>query len=173
MKILSVLSFLLCIGLFADNFQSKKTAFNITLDDSDNRLIELDNYWESLAKTASEGDFEGMKSLYHEDAVVVKSDTTFAVSEAFRVRWKDEIMEVNQGLRINTLDFRFSKRIGDQNTAFEKGIFHYTSIESTTDSVLTDTYVHFETLLVKVNNRWVALMENQQQVATIEEWRRL
>ena len=140
---------------------------------NDNRIEELDRYWAALAKTAKEGDLEGMQSLYHEDAVVVKPDTTFAVSRAFKVRWKKEILEVRDGKRANTLEFRFSKRIGDDNTAFEEGIYHYTSIETATGKTLGDSYVHFETLLVKVEDRWVALMEYQKTKATLEEWESL
>ena len=137
------------------------------------RIEELNRYWTALAKSAKEGDFEGMKALYHKDAVVVKSDTTFAVSQAFKYRWKKEILEVKNGKRVNTLAFRFSKRIGDNMTAFEKGIYHYTSIEKASGKILGDSYVHFETLLVKVDGRWVASMEYQKMKATKDEWEKL
>lgn len=137
------------------------------------RIDELDRYWAALAKTAKEGDFDGMKALYHEDAVLVKSDTTIAISHAFKYRWKQEIMEVKNGKRANTLEFRFSKRIGNEITAFEEGIYHYTSIETATGKTLGDSYIHFETLLVKKNKQWVALMEHQKQQATTEEWQAL
>lgn len=135
-----------------------------------NRIKELNLYWKALAKTAKEGDFEGMKALYHEDAVVVKPDTTFAISDAFKFRWKKEIMEVKNGKRANALEFRFSNRIGNEVTAFEKGIYHYTSIQTSTGKTLGDSYIHFETLLVKVDDKWVALMEHQKTEATAEEW---
>ena len=138
-----------------------------------NRIKELDQYWASLAKTAKEGDFDGMKSLYHEDAVLVKPDTTISITEAFKYRWKKEILEVRDGKRANTLDFRFSKRNGNEITAYEKGIYHYTSIETSSGDVLGDSYIHFETLLVKVDNRWVATMEYQKNEATREEWKKL
>lgn len=150
-------------------------AANSTVEDSlqDNRIAQLDRYWAALAKTAKEGDFEGMKALYHQDAVLVKPDTTIAISEAFKYRWKKEIMEVNQGKRANTLEFRFSKRIGNDITAFEKGIYHYTSIETSSGKTLGDSYTHFEILLVKQNDQWVALMEYQKTEATKEEWKSL
>lgn len=160
--------------LFYSTFTVKhdiSTSYNSHQDN--NRIEELDSYWAALAKTAKEGDFYGMKSLYHEDAVVVKMDTTFAVSTAFELRWKKEIMEVKNGKRANTLEFRFSKRIGNEVSAFEKGIYHYTSIETSNGSVIGDSYIHFETLLVKDNNKWVALMEYQKTEATKEEWESL
>ncbi len=139
----------------------------------DTRIAELDQYWADLAKTAKAGDFDGMKALYHEDAVLVKPDTTISVTEAFKYRWKKEILEVRDGKRANTLEFRFSKRIGNDITAYEKGIYHYTSIETSSGKTLGDAYIHFETLLVKVDDRWVATMEYQKTEATVEEWEAL
>lgn len=138
-----------------------------------NRTDALDRYWAALAKSAKDGDFNGMKSLYHEDAVMVKMDTTISISEAFKYRWKKEIMEVKDGKRANTLAFRFSKRLGNHITAFEQGIYHYTSIETSTGNTLGDSYIHFETLLVKVKGEWVATMEYQKTEATEEEWKAL
>lgn len=140
---------------------------------TDNRIEELDRYWAALAKSAKEGDFNGMKALYHEDAVMVKMDTTISISEAFKYRWKKEIMEVKEGKRANTLEFRFSKRLGNHITAFEQGIYHYTSIETSTGKTLGDSYIHFETLLVKVKGQWVATMEYQKTEATEAEWKAL
>lgn len=167
MKKLNII-LLLVIFLFQANGFTQES--NSTFD---SREESLNKYWADLAEAAKEGNFEGMKSLYHQDAVVVKPDTTFAVSRAFKVRWKKEILEVKNGKRANTLAFRFSKRIGDNNTAFEKGIYHYTSVDTATGNVIGDAYIHFETLLVNVNNRWVALMEYQQQEATETEWNAL
>ena len=138
-----------------------------------NRITELDQYWKELARTAKDGDFDGMKALYHKDAVLVKPDTTIAISEAFQFRWKKEIMEVYEGKRTNKLEFRFSRRDGNHITAYEKGIYHYTSVETATGKSLGDSYIHFETLFVKKDGRWVALMEYQKTEASIEEWEAL
>lgn len=135
-----------------------------------NRVIELDAYWKELARTAKEGDFERMKALYHEDAVLVKLDTTLSITEAFKYRWKEEIMEVKNGKRINNLEFKFSKRIGNETTAFEKGIYHYTSIEAQTGKTLGDAYIQFEMLFVKVNGAWKATMEYQKKEVSLKEW---
>ena len=167
-KIISIALLLLSSGytIPSTNFQPK-------VNQQEDRIKELDRYWSKLAKTAKEGDIEGMKSLYHEDAVLVKPDTTISITEAFKYRWKKEILEVRDGKRANALEFRFSKRNGNEITAYEKGIYHYTSIETSTQSVLGDAYIHFETLLVKVDNRWVATMEYQIQEASLEEWNAL
>ncbi|MBO3697660.1 hypothetical protein [Roseivirga sp. E12] len=141
-----------------------------TVIQDNKRTEELDRYWKALAKTAKAGDFEGMRSLYHEDAVLVKEDTTIAISEAFKFRWKKEILEVRDGKRANTLEFRFSKRVGNHITAYEEGIYHYTSVKTSTGKSLGDSYIHFETLLVKVNDNWLTLMEYQKTEASEEEW---
>jgi ketosteroid isomerase-like protein len=154
-----------------DNY--RETLEKKSSPEADKRIQELNQYWADLAKTAKEGDYEGMWSLYHDDAVLVKPDTTIAISDAFKYRWKKEIMEVKEGHRANALEFRFSKRIGNEKTAFEKGIYHYTSVDTATDKILASAYIHFETLLVKVNNEWVALMEYQKTEATDEEWQSL
>lgn len=154
-------------------FQAEATDSNKKGSLQDNRIAQLDRYWATLGKTAREGDFDGMKALYHQDAVLVKPDTTIAISEAFKYRWKKEIMEVNEGKRANTLQFRFSKRVGNNITAFEKGIYYYTSIETSSGKTLGDNYIHFETLLVKIDDQWVVLMEYQKTEATKEEWESL
>ena len=173
MKNLTVLLLTLFISFHSTHSTQRYiTASEDTLQ-TDNRIEELNRYWAALGRTAKEGDFDGMKALYHEDAVMVKTDTTIAISDAFKFRWKKEIMQVKNGERANTVDFRYSKRIGNDITAFETGIFHYTSIETSTGNSLGDSYTHFESLLVKVNDQWVALMEYQKTEATEEEWNSL
>ncbi len=66
-----------------------------------------------------------------------------------------------------SVSFRFSKRLGDADTAHETGIFHYTS-ESAAGK--RDDYIHLEALLVKQNGKWLTLMEYQKSKATKEEW---
>ena len=166
-----LLKFGLIILMFtnvSDNFNDKT---EVVQDSS--RIKELNQYWQELARTAKEGDLEGMQALYHHDAVLVKPDTTIYVADAFKYRWKKEILEVRDGKRTNSLAFRFSRRVGNDITAFEKGIYHYTSVENATGKVLGDSYIHFETLLVKVNNAWVATMEYQQGEAKMAEWEAL
>ena len=35
------------------------------------RIAELDAFWTEASRTVREGDFEGYKAAYHEDAVVI------------------------------------------------------------------------------------------------------
>ena len=166
-----LLKFGLIILMFtnvSDDFTAKTEFVQVN-----SRIKELNQYWQELARTAKEGDLEGMQALYHHDAVLVKPDTTIYVADAFKYRWKKEILEVRDGKRTNSLAFRFSRRVGNDITAFEKGIYHYTSVENATGKVLGDSYIHFETLLVKVNNAWVATMEYQQGEAKMAEWEAL
>ncbi|MFK7933938.1 MAG: hypothetical protein AB8G22_10545 [Saprospiraceae bacterium] len=173
MKNLTLVFVLLFVSLQSNSAIQQDTLLLQQNPPTDERIESLNAYWAALAKTAAAGDFEGMKSLYHADAVLVKPDTTIAISDAFQFRWKKEIMEVKNGIRKNALEFRFSKRIGNDVTAFEKGIYYYTSMETATGKMLGDSYVHFETLLVKENGQWVALMEHQKMEATEEEWKLL
>lgn len=153
--------------------QDQIQGLDTSLRQDNERTKALDSYWATVAQNAKEGNFEGMKATYHQDAVLVKKDTTISVTEAFEFRWKKEIMEVKEGKRANELEFRFSKRIGNNITAFEKGIYHYTSIETATGKTLSDSYTHFENLMVKVDGQWVALMEYQKEKATEAEWEEL
>ena len=172
MKPISLLLKFGLIILMFTNFSDDFTAKTEVIQDN-SRIKELNQYWQELARTAKEGDLEGMQALYHHDAVLVKPDTTIYVADAFKYRWKKEILEVRDGKRTNSLAFRFSRRVGNDITAFEKGIYHYTSVENATGKVLGDSYIHFETLLVKVNNAWVATMEYQQGEAKMAEWEAL
>ena len=96
MKNLTVLLLTLFISFHSTHSTQRYiTASEDTLQ-ADNRIEELNRYWAALGRTAKEGDFDGMKALYHEDAVMVKTDTTIAISDAFKFRWKKEIMQVKK-----------------------------------------------------------------------------
>ncbi len=69
------------------------------LSDS-SRLDELDRYWVELSRTVREGDFEGYKAAYHEDAVVVfatrESKTSLSISEAL-TGWEQGFIDTKTG----------------------------------------------------------------------------
>jgi hypothetical protein len=136
------------------------------------RIAELNQYFAELSRTVREGDFEGYKATYHQDAVCVfttgekKRSTPIDVQLAL---WKPGIDDTKAGKTKNNVEFRFSQRIGDTTSAHETGIFYFTSIDKN-GKVLATGGVHFEILLVKRNGVWLALMEYQKSKATQEEW---
>ena len=129
---------------------------------------ELDSFWAEVVRTVSEGDFEGYKETYHQDAVVVSgiSNTSKPISQAL-IEWQDGFTQTRVGKNKVGLDFRFTRRINDLTTAYETGIFRYSS--SGEDGIQNVVYIHFEALLVKKDG-WKTLMEYQTAVATVEEW---
>lgn len=148
------------------------TPLNIEINKDSLRLAELDRYWEALAKTVREGDFEGYGAAYHEDAVVVfasgKNKVSVPLSKAL-ASWKQGFIDTKNGKNISNVEFRFSQRIGDDTTAHETGIFIYTTSES--DGKNKVQYrTHFEMLLVKRDGKWFGVMEYQKSDATEEEW---
>jgi ketosteroid isomerase-like protein len=136
------------------------------------RLVELDRYWDAYVQAVKEGDFEGLKSLYHNDAVLVKAASVIQTSipiDMALAEWKEGIDNTKKGKQIDEVEFRFSQRIGNETTAHETGIFMFTSIDN--DSKVKVKYlVHFEMLMIREISGWHALMEHQKSDATQEEW---
>lgn len=130
------------------------------------RLAELDAFWNEISRTVREGDFEGMKATYHDDAVLVSLKSATPIANAL-ARWKTGLDETKAGKRKASVQFRFSKRIGDAATAQESGIFLYATTGP--DGKTQQSYIHFEELLVKKGS-WKALMEYQKNEATQAEW---
>lgn len=83
--------------------------------------------------------------------------------------WKQGFNDTKMGKTEDSVEFRFSQRIGDETTAHETGIFIFKSNDSN-GKVITKKFIHFEMLLVKRNNAWQALMEYQKSEATEEAW---
>lgn len=158
----------------ADNHNSDFLMLTETQKDS-SRLAELDRYWAELARTVQEGDFEGYGASYHKDAVVVfatgKNKTSVTLSKAL-AGWKEGFMKTKEGKQNDAVQFRFSQRIGDENTAHETGIFHFVSKDAN-GKLIGEYTLHFEMLLIKRDGKWYGLMEHQKSAATEEEWRAL
>jgi hypothetical protein len=135
------------------------------------RLAELDSFWAEISRTVREGDFEAYTATCHGEGVLVSGikNTSEPLSKAL-ARWKQEFADTKSGKIKASVEFRFSKRIGDETTALETGIFLYSS--TTADGQVKKEYIHFEELLVK-RNGWKGLMENQKSKATREEWEAL
>ena len=129
---------------------------------------ELDAYWAEVSRTVADGDFEGYSAIYHPDAVLVFDTRDESVSlETALAGWKAGFDQTKAGELTASVDFRFSKRLVSETTAYEEGIFHYQAVSADGPS---GAMVHFSALSVKRDGRWLMLMENQISIATQEEW---
>lgn len=136
------------------------------------RLSELDHFWAEVSRTVHDGDFEGYAATYHEDAVVVfttgENKASVAIANAL-ANWKQGFIDTKEGKTQPSVEFRFSQRVGDENTAHETGIFSFQS-NDVSDTINPKRFIHFNALLVKRNNVWLMVMEYQKSKATQEEW---
>lgn len=130
------------------------------------RLKELDAYWAEVSRTVREGDYEGYSAQYHEDAVVVFATRdpkmSVSISDALAA-WKPGFEATRSGKTKANVQFRFSQRIGNKNTAHETGVFAY-------NDGGPNNYVAFEMLLVKKDGQWLGMMEYQKNQATQADW---
>ncbi len=83
--------------------------------------------------------------------------------------WKQGFIDTSTGKKQDDVEFKFSQRIGNDTTAHETGMFIFTSKDSN-GKILAKYITHFEMLLVKRNNVWLATMEYQKSDGTQEEW---
>ncbi|MFN2328721.1 MAG: hypothetical protein ABR612_07380 [Chromatocurvus sp.] len=134
---------------------------------------ELNAYWRSVEAYLAAGDFDGVVSTYHPDAVLVSESlgTSYPITRALE-RWKPGILETSAGKTFSSVEFQITNRLFSESTSHEKGIFHYRSGptgESVDASDIGDAYIHFEALLLK-SGEWTMVMEYQKQPATRDEW---
>jgi hypothetical protein len=134
---------------------------------------ELDAYWKSVSAYLAAGDYEGVVSTYHPDAVLVSErlGTSYPITRAL-ARWKPGIMETAAGKAFSFVEFRITRRLFSDTTAHEQGIFHFRSgpLGSDADEAdIAEDWVHFEALLLK-DEQWTMVMEYQKHPATAEEW---
>ncbi|MFT5256591.1 MAG: ketosteroid isomerase-like protein [Arenicella sp.] len=164
--------FLVTIESTKANNLNYNNHINIETQKDSIRLVKLDRYWDAYVQAVKEGDFEGLKSLYHNDAVLVKAASVVKTSipiDMALAEWKEGIDNTKKGKQIDEVEFRFSQRIGNETTAHETGIFMFTTMDN--DSKVKVKYlVHFEMLMIKESSGWHALMEHQKSNATEEEW---
>lgn len=133
------------------------------------RLAALNSFWAEVSRTVRMGDFEGYSATCHQEGVLVSGSakTSVSLNDAL-VAWKPGFVDTKSGKIKANVAFRFSQRIGNESTAHETGIFHYTSMDST--GAGRDSYIHLEALLVNQDSGWKILMEYQKSEATKEEW---
>jgi hypothetical protein len=142
----------------------------LQLDDS-SRIKELDAYWAEVSRCVKEGDFNGYKATCHKDGVLVSgsSNKAYPLSKALQ-RWEPDFTDAKAGKTKTSVQFRFSKRLGDSTTAHETGMFLYTKVDA--DGTITKDYIDLEALLIK-RGRWKIIMEHQKSEGTEEEWNKL
>ncbi len=173
-KIQLVLSLVLILSVSTTYASNPTSAVVIKMEIPNDsvRLAELDIFWAEVSRTVHEGDFEGYKATYHEDAVVVfttgENKASVSIAKALE-NWKQDFIDTKAGKTQNSVEFRFSQRVGDENTAHETGIFGFQSNDGTS-SAKPKQFIHFNALLVKKDNAWLLVMEYQKSKATKEEW---
>lgn len=151
---------------------AKEQAPVTTASDAKARLAELDAYWAVVSKAVNTGDFETYASTCHPEGVLVSGGKQMSQPLAAALaRWKQEFIDTRDGKMKASVEFRFSRRIGDATTAHETGIFLYTARSG--DNPPKAEHIHFEALLVKKADGWKILMENQKGPATEAEWQAL
>jgi hypothetical protein len=132
------------------------------------RVAELDAYWAEVSRCVKEGDFDAYKATFHKDGILVSGtkNEAYPIAQAL-ARWKPDFTQTESGKITASVEFRFSKRLGDATTAHETGMFLYSRVNA--DGTKTMAYIHFEALLIK-HATWEAMMEYQKSQGTEEEW---
>lgn len=126
--------------------------------------------WSVFIATVAADDIVGMADVYVPNAVLVDPQKTTAIKDTL-ARWgRDMTAAKAKGTRA-TVEFRFSRRQDGETTAFESGIFKYTTIDKS--GAQTSKFYPFEELLSKTNGRWRVLMERQFAEVTQAEWDKL
>lgn len=126
--------------------------------------------WGPVAASVVNGDIVAMGRVYHPQAVLVSRNGTQPIREAL-VGWGKGIEADKKSGTRATVEFRFSARQDNGETAFETGIFKYTVIAP--DGTRTPRYTRLETLIIRHGGKWRILMERQLDAVTEAEWNAL
>lgn len=135
---------------------------------TDSVVAELDAFWATVSKSVTQWSVAAQKATYHPDAVGVYGT---AASYSTRLVWADfaaraaDSATANNAPRNPGLEFRFSSRVHDANTAHEVGLYHYWA----------DGEEHYYgtvgSYLVKKDGQWLILVEIQFKPAvTKADW---
>jgi ketosteroid isomerase-like protein len=140
----------------------------IAFADNDEVLEELDSFWAEVSRTVAEGDFEAYKATYHPDAILVSglSNSSHLISKAF-ANWEQGFLDTRSGKMAASVEFRFTQRLNDDDTAHETGLFKY--VATPADGEPDVSYNRFEALLINQGG-WKTIMEFQRSSATQAEW---
>ena len=132
----------------------------------------LNAFWTEAERQVKEGDFKAYSASFHHDAILVNgiSKNSIPIKEALD-GWEKGFEDTRLGQMKASVEFRFSETIIGTSSAYQKGIFFYTSEYAEQSPV--SVFIHFEVLLTKSNDIWKILMEYQKEYATHEDWNRL
>jgi hypothetical protein len=129
---------------------------------------ELDELWARVVQSVRTGDADLYLSTYHPDAIFVSARRGISRTVAEDVAAnRDAWRATAEGRAERDLEFRFTRRIHNESSAHESGIFRYSSVEGGVRTVAT---IHFTAALVKVEGVWFQLLEYQDSDATDAEW---
>ncbi|GAB5409273.1 MAG: hypothetical protein BalsKO_16380 [Balneolaceae bacterium] len=134
-----------------------------------NSAQEVDEFWTEVSRTVSEGDFKDYSATFHEEAILVNgiSGTSYPIADAL-AGWKKGFDDTKTGKMTASVEFKFTERFHSESTAFDTGIFKYSS--QTKGGGEETVYIHFQGLLTKTSGEWKLMMENQISVAAEKEW---
>jgi ketosteroid isomerase-like protein len=132
--------------------------------------FSTDSLYREIIRTVADVDFKGMAAVYHPDAVLVTEKKSMPINVVMK-RWKEEGEKFQKEGGTATLSFRFSQRKLSETTAFETGIFRYSTRDK--KGTVKTIYSHFEDLNVKKNGQWLTIMEHQQSLSSETEWNNL
>ena len=126
--------------------------------------------WGPVAASVRNDDIVAMGKTYHPDAILVMRTGTRRISDALAGWGKDMVTNKGKGITA-TVEFRFSQRQDDAETAFETGMFKYATRDKA--GVSTPRYIKMEALLVKTGGKWKMIMEHQLEAVDEAAWNAL
>lgn len=131
------------------------------------QIYSTDSLYHEIIRTVVEVDFKAMAAAYHPDAVLVTSKASMPIGVVMK-RWKQEGEKFQEEGGLASVSFRFSDRKVSETTAFETGIFRYSTTDK--DGTVKTMLSHFQDLNVKKNGQRLTILEHQMGTATEAEW---
>lgn len=146
--------------------------FQLPASAEDKVTQELNAAWAEMSKAVAEGNIQRYRAAFHPDAVLVigSKKISYTIDKAFE-RWQHDLAKTKSGQVITRVDFRFSHRFHDSETAYEIGMFHFSTVDKAGNRV--DHYVELEALLKKHAGKWLMMMEYQKGSLTKADWQKL
>lgn len=130
---------------------------------------ELTQYWQEVAKTVEDGDFQGYADLFDKDAILVSDlrNNSYPISKAL-AGWKQGFVDTKAGKISAGVDFKFTKSLLGEKTAHQSGYFRYFTLDVA--GKRTVFIAKFEALLLKTDGKWLMTMERHQEQVDQKTW---